>query len=506
MAVAKILWVDDEIESLQSQKLFLEHKGYEVQTLTNGFDAIEYVKENPVDVVLMDETMPGITGLETRGWRRSGLSSSLRRAKPSAENAARFSRMFRSWTARAFFCGPARRARVSMIRMRHSPRMVLAALLLGSCAAGCGGGDTASGQSTAAPADAAPWVGEETTNTLLLSRFNKYASTGYSSCWGYTASDGREYALEGARVGTSIVDVTDGTNPVEIALIPGPLSSWRELKTYQHYAYVVTEAGGGIQIIDLADLPVSATLAATFTGIDRAHTVSIDEARGILYTGGGEARSSHAFSLADPLHPVELGLVDVPRYVHDQVAVGNLLYLAEGADESYSIIDVTDPAAPVSKLRWHNDGDVEAAFGTTDAGHGTGSSGSFAHNVWPTADGLSVLTTEEATGRTVKRWDVSVPGAIRLTAEYLGPNGLAHNVHVKGGLAYLAHYAAGLRVVDLSDPSRMPEVAAYKKAGFLTRGYSGVWGIYPYFKSGKILLSDIEDGLYIVYFDGAREP
>src|ERR1044072_3634533 len=65
MAVPKILWVDDEIESLQSQKLFLEGKGYEVQTLTNGFDAIDYVKENHVDVVLMDETMPGITGLET---------------------------------------------------------------------------------------------------------------------------------------------------------------------------------------------------------------------------------------------------------------------------------------------------------------------------------------------------------------------------------------------------------------------------------------------------------
>ena len=65
MAVAKILWVDDEIESLQSQKLFLEGKGYEVQTLTNGFDAIDFVKENMVDVVLIDETMPGITGLET---------------------------------------------------------------------------------------------------------------------------------------------------------------------------------------------------------------------------------------------------------------------------------------------------------------------------------------------------------------------------------------------------------------------------------------------------------
>src|SRR5919112_2171679 len=65
MSLAKILWVDDEIESLQSQKMFLENKGYAVHTLTNGFDAIDYIKENIVDVVLLDESMPGITGLET---------------------------------------------------------------------------------------------------------------------------------------------------------------------------------------------------------------------------------------------------------------------------------------------------------------------------------------------------------------------------------------------------------------------------------------------------------
>ena len=65
MSLAKILWVDDEIESLHSQILFLENKGYEVKALTNGFDAIDYVRENLVDVVLLDESMPGITGLET---------------------------------------------------------------------------------------------------------------------------------------------------------------------------------------------------------------------------------------------------------------------------------------------------------------------------------------------------------------------------------------------------------------------------------------------------------
>ena len=65
MTLGKILWVDDEIESLQSQILFLKNKGYEVNAMTNGFDAIDFVKDNFIDVVLLDETMPGITGLET---------------------------------------------------------------------------------------------------------------------------------------------------------------------------------------------------------------------------------------------------------------------------------------------------------------------------------------------------------------------------------------------------------------------------------------------------------
>lgn len=60
-----ILWVDDEIDSLKSQILFLKNKGYEVTALSNGHDALEWLKDNNVDVVLLDESMPGITGLET---------------------------------------------------------------------------------------------------------------------------------------------------------------------------------------------------------------------------------------------------------------------------------------------------------------------------------------------------------------------------------------------------------------------------------------------------------
>jgi CheY-like chemotaxis protein len=61
----EILWVDDEIDSLKSQIMFLKSKGYEVTPLSNGHDALELLKEKVVDVVLLDESMPGLTGLET---------------------------------------------------------------------------------------------------------------------------------------------------------------------------------------------------------------------------------------------------------------------------------------------------------------------------------------------------------------------------------------------------------------------------------------------------------
>ena len=60
-----ILWVDDEIEHLRAHIIFLEKKGYEVVTVTNGPDAIEQCKQRNFDIIMLDEMMPGLTGLET---------------------------------------------------------------------------------------------------------------------------------------------------------------------------------------------------------------------------------------------------------------------------------------------------------------------------------------------------------------------------------------------------------------------------------------------------------
>lgn len=65
MSTINILWVDDEIDLLKPHILFLESKGYAVHPCNNGRDALDIISENPYDVVLLDENMPGLTGLET---------------------------------------------------------------------------------------------------------------------------------------------------------------------------------------------------------------------------------------------------------------------------------------------------------------------------------------------------------------------------------------------------------------------------------------------------------
>lgn len=63
--MVKILWVDDEVELLKPHVLFLKQKGYEVDTCNNGYDAIDMAAEGSYDLIILDEMMPGMTGLET---------------------------------------------------------------------------------------------------------------------------------------------------------------------------------------------------------------------------------------------------------------------------------------------------------------------------------------------------------------------------------------------------------------------------------------------------------
>lgn len=325
-------------------------------------------------------------------------------------------------------------------------------------------------------------------NVPLLGTFNGYPAVGYNDCWGYIAPDGREYALLGVRSGTSIIDITDPPDLVEVAFIPSPTTPWKDIKTYRQYAYVVTDGTGvGIQIIDLSTLPDTAHLVGTFGGPTfTSHNISIDTARGFLYVEGGVS-VIRVFDLADPENPVEIpalfqGLV----HCHDVFAENDRLFVSEGSSGTVGIYDVTNPAQPILIQR-----------------HVIPSAG-YVHNAWGSPDGTLLMTTEETAGKTVKLWDITSFSAIALTDDYLAPEGLAHNVHLKGSYAYISHYKDGLRIVDLSNPSAIVEVGHFDTYDQTLPGnFHGAWGAYPFFRSGKVLISDMETGLYVVSFAGA---
>jgi choice-of-anchor B domain-containing protein len=320
-------------------------------------------------------------------------------------------------------------------------------------------------------------------NVPLLAHINPYPAMGYNECWGYTAPDGREYAFLGVRNGTSIIDITNTDNIYEIVFIPSAASTWKDIKTYQHYAYIVTESSGGMQVVDLSNLPQSAEVVATYQGFSTSHNIYIDEANGILYAEGSGTDPVRALSLSFPLEPVELSTFGVE--CHDIYARDNLAYVSEGNHGTFSIFNLENNSSPQLLQR----------FPIPAAG--------YVHNAWLSDDSNYLMTTEETQGKTIKMWDISDRNNIFMTDDYLGPDGLAHNTHIKGDYAYVSHYGDGLEIVDISDKYNLTRAGWYDTYPGSGGGFVGSWGAYPFFESGKILISDMSTGLYVVFFEGA---
>lgn len=323
----------------------------------------------------------------------------------------------------------------------------------------------------------------------FVAQVNEHNEDKYSSLWGYTAPDGREYALLGVRTGTSIVDITDNNNIKEVAFIKSKRSMWREMKTYSHYAYVVTDkTSTGVEIIDLSQLPQSATLVSVYKDQPMSHTISIDEPNKLMYLMGGSGETVVVLSLEDPLKPKEISRFGT-SYVHDAYIKNGRAYLSEILSQSFSIWDLSDLSNPKFLKRYRDKNAPEVSF----------------HNSWTTADDHYLVTTEETQNRTVKIWDIHDLNAIKLVAEWLPPNGFAHNVQIKGNFAYFSAYGGGIRILDLTNPLLPHEVAFWTRSELTERGMVGMWACYPFFKSGKVIGSDIDNGLIVVDFEGSRE-
>jgi choice-of-anchor B domain-containing protein len=355
-----------------------------------------------------------------------------------------------------------------------------------------------------------------------------------ANVWGLVdLNDAREYAIVGLSNGTAVVDVTDPEDPREVVTIPGNPSPWREVKVYQYfdggsnryraYAYVTTEASGsGLQVIDLSGLPATATLASTLfdtgsqhtdyiSNIDYATNVVLPGAEAFLYVAGSDLAGGawRVYGLADPAQPQFIAAAPTgSEYVHDATS---LLITDERAAQcgaghdpcevyvdfntnSVDLWDVTDKGAPVM-------------LSST-----TYSDASYTHSGWPSADQRRIFVHDETEeifdGLNTQIYTMDVDDLLNpfIVASYQGPGTATdHNGYVKGGFLYVSHYRRGLVVFDASEPEQLREVASFDT--FLqpaadSAGTDGAWGVYPFFPSGTVVVSDISNGLFVLR-DGA---
>lgn len=321
-----------------------------------------------------------------------------------------------------------------------------------------------------------------------------------SNLWGYTDELGNEYAIMGVNGtgsqnpgGVSVVDVSDPANPHEIFFFAGPTSIWREIKVYGDHAYITTEAeGGGLTIVDLSPLPQSTDLHAEVwmaPDWETSHALFIDE-NGRLFVFGSSRGNGGAIMYdltQDPFHPVEVGAYD-QWYVHDGFARGDTLYAGHIYDGFFSIVDVSDPAVPV-------------LLGTQTTPN------AFTHNVWLDDAGDHLFTTDERTDSYVGSYNIDDPQDILFLDKLQsdpGSGSIPHNTYWLHHHVVTSYYTYGVVIYDATHPANLVEVGHYDTSPFQGDGFNGAWGVYPFFPSGNLIVSDIEEGLIVLGTDYRR--
>ncbi|KAL3959211.1 hypothetical protein ACCO45_007373 [Purpureocillium lilacinum] len=335
--------------------------------------------------------------------------------------------------------------------------------------------------------------------------------------WGWTHTDGREFAIVGQTDGVAFIEVLKNGTLRYLGRLPTQTGNaiWRDIKVLNNHAYIVADA----KLLDLA---------AWYVGFGSAHNVVVNaESQTVFVVGAGKdgldgackglagAASSNANSSSngglimldarDPAKPKLTGCAGQDGYVHDALAV-----TYQGADTRYhgreivfgcnedtlTIYDVTDRAAPLILSKT-----------TYDGFNGTGA---YTHQAWPPGGNGDAHTTTYV-------FDVRDLTAPRWTGRYKAPvKSVDHNQYVRDGLSYMANYGSGLRVVDVSgvvaDPSgrSMREVAHFDcfpddDAEGGKPEFNGAWTAYPFFASGTVLLNCIERGVFALKVNRGAE-
>ncbi|MEM7414905.1 MAG: choice-of-anchor B family protein [Gemmatimonadota bacterium] len=339
--------------------------------------------------------------------------------------------------------------------------------------------------------------------------------------WGWTdPTTGREYVLVGRTAGMAFVDITDASVPRLVGLMPANPSGARDIKVYRDHAYMTGDGAGdhGLLVFDLSRLrgvigaPRTFEPDARYDLVASAHNLIIDTESGFAYTvgtnTGGQSCGGglHMIDIREPLEPTFAGcFTDTEGLIWSGRTHDAQCTVYRGPDENFQgrqicfasnetamrIVDVTDKSAPVP---------------ISTASHpGT----AYIHQGWLTEDHRYLYVNDEldeivgtADRTRTLIYDVAELDDPILVGEHLGPDQATdHNLFIAGNRAYLANYQAGFRVLDISDPESPVEVGWFDTTpyGENPPGFGGgAWTAWPFFQSGMVVVSSMNEGLFIV--------
>ena len=331
--------------------------------------------------------------------------------------------------------------------------------------------------------------------TIVSSFYNAY-----NEIWGL-AVKGKEYGVIGSTEGTHIVDIN--TLPYkELYRIKGGQQGTsvihRDYDEYKGYLYAVCDEGAsGLQIMDIRNLPQSAPVVYDSDSLfTTCHNTFVDTLAGKLYACGifdTKDKLSRGLAVYDiksnPANPKLLwnnGTIGNFKisYVHDCYVVRDTAYLNCGY-QGLVVASFKDPANPV-------------LLGTLTTYKNQG----YNHSCYLTEDSKYLVMCDETHGSPVKLVSVAKLDDIQVVSEFSAESSatqIVHNPIVRGKYNYSSYYFDGLTVHDISN-AKAPKLAMHYDECSIpdAKSYAGAWGVYPLLPSKRILLSDMQKGIYVL--------
>jgi len=304
--------------------------------------------------------------------------------------------------------------------------------------------------------------------------------------------NGREYAIVGSTEGTHIIDVTDSASAEELHFLPGAdggsFVTHRDYHIHETVLYAVCDQGAStLQIWDLDNLPAPPeVLYDDDEFVERAHNVFVDDATLTLYLA-----SSKSAALNTPLLALDVTDPTQPTLVAD------LSTWIGGCHDLYAWDDTV----------WVNGSGVVRVLDMNPTPHLIGSLDDYPfqggnHSGWWVAEKDVYVFADETHGsplKVVDASDVTDLQVLSLLSSETADNAIAHNLMMRDDLVFVSYYHDGLQVFDVSDPAAPNKVAWYDT--YLPdhhNGFAGAWGVHSALPSGRVLISDVQSGLFVL--------